>query len=123
MKTFKLDQRGDVVINDNKIELVSDMELIAQTITRVLHTNIGEWFGDEEEGIDFSVILTKNPNYDLIEDTIDTAVQAVADSFGVELDTDNYEFTRDGRTLHITFTLTLSSEDGEEESTEVEVTL
>jgi len=123
MRTFKLDQNGDVVITNNKIEIVSDMELIAQTIRQVLHTNIGEWFGDEDEGIDFRVILTKNPNHDLIEDTIETAVQAVADNFGVELYTDNFAFEVDGRTLHITFSLIRINEDDEEESVEMQVTL
>ena len=80
MKSFKLDQDGDVVIKNNQIEFVEGVQLIAQTVRQVLGTNLGEWFGDEKEGIDFYVILTKNPNYDLIQDTINTAVQQVADS-------------------------------------------
>lgn len=119
MKTFKLDQYGDVVITNNQIELVEGVELIAQTLKRVLNTNLGEWFGDEDEGIDFYVILTKNPNYDLVQDTINTAVQKVADSLGVELETDNFAFDVNGRNLDIAFTLTVNGE----ESTEIEVTL
>ena len=119
MKSFKLDQWGDVVITDNQIELVEGVELIAQTLKQVLGTNLGEWFGDEEEGIDFYVILTKNPNYELIKDTINTAVQKVADSLEVELETDDFTFEVIGRNLYISFTLTVNGE----ESTNVEVTL
>lgn len=119
MKTFKLDQNGDVVIKDNKIELVENMELLVQTLKQVLNTNLGEWFGDEAEGIDYKVILTKNPNYELIQDTINTAVQKVADGLDLELETDNFTFEVEGRNLVIAFTITT----GSGESTEVEVTL
>lgn len=119
MKTIKLDQYGDVVIKDNQIELVQGIELVAQTVRQVLGTNIGEWFGDTEEGIDFSVILTKNPNFDLIQDMINTAVQQVAESLEVTLETDDFVFNVEGRQLAINFTLTLN----EGESTEVAVVL
>lgn len=120
MKTFKLDQDGDVVILNGQIELVEGVELIAQTVRQELATNIGEWLGDngEDEGIDFSVILTKNPNYDLIQDTINTAVQRVADGLGVELETDNFAFELVGRSLTINFSLMA---DGE--STHISMTL
>ena len=119
MKTFKLDQDGDVVIKNNQIELVEGVELIAQTVRQVIGTNLGEWFGDEKEGIDFYVILTKNPNYDLIQDTINTAVQQVADSLGVELETDDFTFERVERKLNIAFKLIVN----ESESTEIDITL
>lgn len=119
MKTFKLDQYGDVVINNQQIELVEGVQLIAQTIKQVLGTNLGEWFGDLEEGIDFHVVLTKNPNYDLIQDTINTAVQKVAYSLNVELETDNFTFDVKGRSLTVTFTLTANGT----ESTSIELTL
>lgn len=119
MKTFKLDQYGDVVIKDGQIEVVEGVELIAQTVRQVLNTNLGEWFGDESEGIDFHLILVKNPNYDIIRDIINTAVQKVADNLNIELETDNFIFNVDGRNLHITFTLTIN----EGESTTIEVEL
>lgn len=105
MKGFKLDQNGDVVMQNGDIELVQDIELIAQTVRHVIGTKLGEWFKDENEGIDFYVILTKNPNYELIQDTINTAVQLVAGNLGVELETDNFAFEVEGRNLNITFTL------------------
>jgi len=122
MKAFKLDSSGDVVINDNKIEYVSGVELVAQTLRQVLNTNLGEWFGNEDEGIDFSVVLTKNPNYELIQDTIDTAVQYVADMLGVELEADNYSYSTDGRQLTVTMDITYTDGD-ETETAELELAL
>ena len=121
MKSIKLDQDGDAVIVDNQLQLIEGIDLIAQTVKQVLGTNIGEWFGDNEEGIDFSVILTKNPNFDLIQDTINTAVQQVADGLGVELETDNFTFEVKGRELAVSFTLTVGG--NEEETTTISVTL
>ena len=109
-KTFKLDKSGDVVINNGQIELVSGIEFVAQTVAQVVNTNLGEWFGDKQEGIDRYVILTKNPNYDLIRDTINTAVQRVADTLGVELETDNFTFEVQGRNLAVNFLLTMNEE-------------
>lgn len=119
MKSFKLDQYGDVVIENNKIITVDGIDLLVQTLKQVINTNLGEWFGDEDEGIDYKVILTKNPNYDLIEDTINTAVQQVAYYQNVEMETDNFTFNLDGRNLTISFTLTV---DGNERA-DITVTL
>lgn len=110
MKTFKLDHNGDIVFKDKKIELVHDNEMVKQTIKQVLNTNLGEWFYDEEEGIDYSIILTKNPNYDLIQDTINTAVQQVADMLSVDIETDNFNFEVVGRELTINFELTIGTD-------------
>ena len=109
MKTFKLDENGDVSITNNTIDMVNGVDLISQTLRQVLNTNLAEWFGDEEEGIDFDVILTKNPNADLIRDTIDTAVQKVADQLCANLETDNFDFSVSGRHMDINIDITLTS--------------
>lgn len=117
MKTFQLDQYGDVVIKNGEIQMVKDMDLIAQTLKQVINTNLGEWFGDEEEGIDYHVILTKNPNYELIQDTINTAIQSVADGLNIELETDDFTFEVKGRELTINFTIKNAGEQAEIEIT------
>lgn len=108
MKGFKLDRSGDVVITDGKIEIVEDIELIAQTVRQVLSTNLGEWLFDEDEGIDFYTILTKNPNYDLIQDTINTAIQHAADILSIELETGDFTFDVKGRNATISFPLSVA---------------
>uniref|UniRef100_UPI0040578B40 hypothetical protein n=1 Tax=Acetatifactor sp. TaxID=1872090 RepID=UPI0040578B40 len=117
MKTFKMDQNGDVIIKNNRIEMISGADVVIQTLKQVLNTNLKEWFADEEEGIDHSVILTKNPNKDLIRDTINTAVYKVADQLGVELETNNFSFSTKDRELTITFEITLGT--GENETVSV----
>lgn len=113
MKTFKLDTNGDVVISENKIEMVSGVELVMQTLKQVLNTNLAEWFSDEEEGIDYSVILTKNPKSELIHDTVETAVQKVANQLEIEIETDNFNYTITGRQIDITFTISLETGESE----------
>lgn len=119
MRTFKLNS-GDILIEENKMSYVEGLEMIKQTLTQVLATNIGEWEFDTTEGIDFDLILTKNPNFDLVRDTIETAVQKVADNFSIEIETDNYNFAVVGRTLTIDFVLKLKSTG---ESTTINISL
>lgn len=58
MKGFML-ENGDLSITNGEIDIVEGAELTAQTIQQVLSTNKGEWFFNENEGIDFDVILGK----------------------------------------------------------------
>jgi len=90
MKCFSVDY-GDVVISKNDIAIVSGLELERQMITAVLGTNTGEWFLNENEGINFRVILTKNPDYDLIRAEIINGLNQISSdymlsSFSHELD-------------------------------------
>lgn len=78
-----LDRNGDVVIEESKIKMVSDTDLIIQTVRHVLKTNLGEWWMNEKEGIDFRSLLCKNPNYDRIEDNILLGLRQVDDSFRI----------------------------------------
>ena len=119
MKSFKLDQYGDVVITNNKIELVEGIELVVQTLRQVINTNLGEWFGDESEGTDHRLILTKNPNYELVQDTINTAVQQVADSLSVELETDHFTFATKGRCLTVSFIIKMDAKESAEVTVEL----
>ena len=83
MDGFMLDEKGDVVIENNEITMISDNELIEQNVRQVLRTNLGEWWLNEDEGIDFYVILTKNPNYKEIQDTINLGLQQVDHTFRI----------------------------------------
>lgn len=60
MRSFLLDNNGDVVIKGSDILMVEGSELLAQKVRTVLGTNKGEWFANEDEGIDNRVILGKN---------------------------------------------------------------
>lgn len=108
MRGFKLDQSGDVVIENRQIQLVDGNELLAQTVKTVLGTNTGEWFLEENEGINFRNILIKNPNFDLIRDEIQKGLLQVDSSFVLQ----KYEYETKGRNLIIHFAATNDS--GEE---------
>lgn len=59
MKGFKLDDKGDVVIQNGEIDMVHGAELTMQTIKTVLGTQKGEWFLNWNEGINHDNILGK----------------------------------------------------------------
>lgn len=58
IKGFAL-QDGDVLIQNNEIQIVTGEELTRQTVKCVLNTNKGEWFANWQEGINFSELLGK----------------------------------------------------------------
>jgi hypothetical protein len=65
MKGFLVDERGDIVIVNGSIALVENIDLKAQTLRTVMGTNKGEWFLNDEEGIDFSYMLGKGITEDM----------------------------------------------------------
>lgn len=77
MKNFKLDGNGDVVIKNGEIEMVSGVDLTAQTFRQVIATNLGEWGYNPEEGMDFSTLLKKHYDKDFIQETIEAAIKQV----------------------------------------------
>jgi phage baseplate assembly protein W len=101
MDGFSIDSSGDVVISNNKIEMVSNTELICQKVRQLLKTNLGEWWLNENEGIDFLCMLQKNPNYEQIEDNIKSGLKQVDET--LEMTSINFNLDAN-RTLHINFT-------------------
>lgn len=81
MKGFKLDDNGDVIIGKKGIEIISDSELVKQTVRTVLGTNKNEWSFNKNEGIDFRKIVVKNPDIDLIKNEIQEGLKQVDDTF------------------------------------------
>lgn len=106
MKGFSMAD-GDVIVNKT-IEMVEDSELLRQKVERVLGTNLGEWIYDVQEGIDFSVVLCKNPNKDEIRATIEQALTHIDDTLTLT----DFDLIMEGRKATITFKAIDS--DGEE---------
>lgn len=107
MDGFLIDNKGDVIVQDNEIQMVSDTDLISQTVRQVLKTNLGEWWLNEEEGIDFSCMLCKNPNFDQIQDNITLGLAQVDETFKLI----SFDCQMEGRKLVINFTATNDSGD------------
>lgn len=101
MKGFQLDSSGDLVLNGNTLEMVTEEELIRQKVQTVLSTNRKDWFADWDEGIDFSVILCKQPEEEAVKQELVNGLLQVDETF--DLVDFNMEFDRKNRILHITF--------------------
>lgn len=97
MKSFAT-KNGDVVVGKT-IEMVEGTELLQQKVERVLGTNQGEWNYDAEEGIDFSVILRKNPDDAEIRVEIEQALIRIDETFVVT----EYNRSMNGRSASIAF--------------------
>lgn len=97
MKGFSV-HNGDVVV-DKTIEMVDGYELLRQKVELVIGTNKGEWSYDVEEGIDFPVVLRKNPDADEIRATIEEALTRIDDTFAIT----EFGMTLKGREATISF--------------------
>lgn len=110
MKDLQIGSNGDLVLANGDFQYVEGVDLIRQKTGLILSTNQGEWALNPEEGIDFRVILVKNPNYDQIYDTIIGGIRQVEEDMQIE----EYNYNLQGRNLSINFTVSLPT--GEEMS-------
>lgn len=97
MKSFST-YNGDVVVGKT-IEMVDGSELLRQKVERVIGTNLGEWSYDEEEGIDFRVVLVKNPDEAEIRATIESALIRIDETFAIT----EFSLAMKGRVAAISF--------------------
>ena len=114
MKGFLLNQKGDVVMESGDISMIDGNNLLRQTVEKVIGTNNGEWFLNEDEGIDFRVILTKSPDRDAVRDEIADALLQVDTTFILQ----SFSMEIVERTLKIKFSAV--NGDGEEIGGEAE---
>lgn len=84
MKGFALDERGDLIIENGVIQMVHGTDLTTQTLKSVLSTQKGEWFFNQDEGIEINEILGKkryaSQNSGLANQYIKEMAQQEADS-------------------------------------------
>lgn len=101
MKGFALDAAGDVVIENNEVQMVHDRELVRQKVNTVLGTNLREWFFDWDQGIDFSVLQGKNVNEELVKYEIEKGLKQVDETF--EITEFNIQMEKVERKMTVTF--------------------
>ena len=91
MTSLKLTEGGDIAIENNSLQIISDSEEVAQKIKTVLKTIRGECFLDTTKGIPYITdVVGKNRNLNLIADLIKNEVLSIEevdslDSFSIEL--------------------------------------
>ena len=107
MKCFSLDNKGDVTVNKNRIEMVEGSELIIQKIRQILIKNYCECWLDKKEGLDQRSIFVKNPNYQLIKDEIMQAINQVDNGLAV----DNIEFVEDIANRHLIINMNINGKE------------
>lgn len=113
MRGFKLNGNGDIVIglksgntispSGNQIQMVEGNELIAQKILIALGTNKGEWFWNEELGIDFDMVIGKGIAEEMIQSQIEQGIRQVDES--MFLSDFTVDFDNKHRTATVNFTV------------------
>lgn len=101
MKGFQLDEHGDVLIENNEISIVVGDDLLRQKVWEVLQTNLGEWFFDWDQGINFDNLLGKGTNEDLVRYEIESGLAQVDETLKITEFT--YTADRTTRTAHVFF--------------------
>ena len=91
MKDLKI-KDGDLVLNNGDIGMVSDKELLVQKVELLLATMQGEWFLDEEEGINRELIFVKENNLDedMLQDAVYQVLMQVDETFEIDEFNANY---------------------------------
>jgi len=102
LRDFKLDDTGDIVIENGSIIWVEGDELIAQQVAFVLSNAKGEWFLNPDLYLDREPFMVKNYDESRIRDAIIECVSQVEAVNTVE----DIELERIERTLFIRLTVT-----------------
>ena len=110
MKGFALDQNGDVLIANNEISIVTGDELLRQMVWTVLRTNLGEWFFDWDQGVDFNNLLGKETNEELVRYELERGLAQVDSTFVIT--EFSYDMDKASRKASVTFKA--QNDDGEE---------
>lgn len=115
MKSFAMNESGDLIIENNEIQMVENEELIRQTVREIINTNKGEWFFDWEMGIDFSNILGKGVTEEMVQAEIEEGLQQVDEVLHIS----DFTMSVEGRKLKVTFTA--KNEETDEEIEVIEI--
>ena len=90
MKSIALDSTGDILIENNKIQMVDGKELTRQKVQEVISTDKGEWYFNREQGIEFDNVLGKGITEEMVRNEIIDGLHQVdpnlnLSSFSMEL--------------------------------------
>lgn len=102
MKSLALDDTGDLLIENNALQMVDGNELLRQKVQEVINTNKGEWFFDWEQGIEYEDILGKGVTEETVMFEIENGLKQVDEDMYISA----FSMKKSGRTLTVTFTAT-----------------
>lgn len=102
MKSLALDSTGDLLIENNTLQMVDGNELLRQKVQEVINTNKGEWFFDWELGVDFSKLSGKGVTEEVVMAEIEDGLKQVDENFMISA----FSMKIEGRFLSVNFTAT-----------------
>lgn len=109
MKSFSLNENHDIDIKNNEIQLTEGSELVRQTVECTLNTKAGEWFLNDELGIDFNAILGKGiPDDETVKNVVLEGLRQVDETFRI----DDFETAYNSKTRKLTVNFTASTDSG-----------
>lgn len=109
MKSFKLDENGDLILENGSFVMIEGDEELAQQARISIQTEKGEWFLDPEEGMDREPIFTKFFNEIDAKDSIMESTIGTSEPLRFE----SIDFHRDVRSRKTTVDIVMQKEDGE----------
>lgn len=110
MKGFALDEKGDVLIENNEISIVTGAHLVQQNVWTVLRTNLKEWFFDWEQGINRNNLLGKGTNEELARYEVERGLLQVDETFTIT----EFAYEEDTKARKAKITFKAQTENGEE---------
>lgn len=110
MQSLKLDKDGDLVMENNDLQIVKDKDELVQTFRTVLRTNKNEWFLNPELGFDYAVILGVK---EIEEEALRLALQDAAEQMDEIYNIDEIEINFDRRNRKVIISFIVTTVDGE----------
>lgn len=110
MKSFRLNEKHDIDILNNQIQLTEGDALLQQSAECNLNTKIGEWFLDDELGTDLNSLLGKRSiDNEHIKSVILDSLRQVDESFEIN----DFAASFDSKNRKLIVNSTASTESGE----------
>ncbi|MGE7880158.1 hypothetical protein [Peribacillus muralis] len=109
MKSFKLDDNGDLVLENGSFVMIEGDEELAQQARISIKTEKGEWFLDSEEGMVREPLFSKFFNDAEAKDSILESVMGTSEPLNFE----SIIFNRDTRSRKLTVDIIMRKENGE----------
>lgn len=105
MKDFKLDDNNDILISGNDIELAHGIDVTIQAFETTLETQKGEWFLNNELGINFDNVLGKPiPSEEITKDELNQGIAQVNEDYNISGFSTAYDNTNRSRTITLELT-------------------
>ncbi|MBM5675617.1 DUF2634 domain-containing protein [Listeria seeligeri] len=105
MKDLLIDSNGDMVISDNDVLMTDGISDIVQSVRMILQTREGEFYFDENSGMNHENLFVKQPNFDYIKQDITTAIIEQEERIS-SVDSVLFDFDKDSRKLYVSIKMT-----------------